>query len=434
MPDVFDPEWARRIDAKCRELCAPLARSRQLLGYFIDNERGFHQTRRPEDVVGPVYRVGDVQEKRRVIVAAEPIQNPEKLGLLQLVLSIDPAVPAARQGWAFVERRYGAELATLARSWGVPLTSRLSFNEMTINGERLVSDAYLRDEELFIREWIRQYFKVCVGAIRRHDPNHLVLGLRWAGLPDPLVFEEERSWSDIVSINRYRAEMVEAFEPIYRIVNKPILIGEFQPDNDSYRYVHDPVEPPGGYESDDVRQARRAIASNDRVAAHPGIVGWTYYAWKAGTGHPDTVRPMVQSNWRALPIRVACDAAAGRPKATRFAPLHGQIHLTVGNRKGMVSLGFLCRKGKWDRAVRGNGIRGEVIRWQDEGCRIRLEIRFTLGQGMFALQEGEGRYSVDLERISQTDLAGTSRGGMDGAVEDGMAMGFVSRPIPNPLL
>jgi hypothetical protein len=32
--------------------------------------------------------------------------------------------------------------------------------------------------------------------------------------------------------------MVEAFEPLYRVVNKPIQIGEFHPDNDSCRYVH----------------------------------------------------------------------------------------------------------------------------------------------------------------------------------------------------
>ena len=48
-----------------------------------------------------------------------------------------------------------------------------------------------------------------------------------------------QAWrSCIVSINRYRAEMVEAFEPLYRVVNKPIQIGEFHPDNDSCRYVH----------------------------------------------------------------------------------------------------------------------------------------------------------------------------------------------------
>ncbi|NEN98699.1 MAG: hypothetical protein F6K50_25295, partial [Moorea sp. SIO3I7] len=38
LPDVFDPKWIEGIDAKAKEIVAPVASSKLLVGYFTDNE------------------------------------------------------------------------------------------------------------------------------------------------------------------------------------------------------------------------------------------------------------------------------------------------------------------------------------------------------------------------------------------------------------
>jgi agarase len=430
VPDVFDPRWADRVDRKCRRLCAPLAGSKLLLGYFIDNERGFMLTSRPDGIDGPVYNVGEVPEKRRVIVAAEPIQNPEKLGLLQLALSLDAAARAgAARAWEFIEGRYGRDLASLSAAWGVPLTSRLSINEMTINGERLVSEAYLRDEEEFVRLWVRRYFEVSVGAIRRHDPNHMVIGLRWAGVPEEVIVEEEAKWSDIISLNRYRADIVEAFDPIYRRVGKPIVMGEFEPDNDSFRFVRDAIEPPGGYGDDWQRQHLKAETAIDRVSAHPGIVGYTYYAWKNGVRHGEEMKAIQRANWRATMIRAEQER---RPRGAkrRYAPLNGQVTVVVsGSRKGSMTLGFVVRDGQWESDVYGDGIRGRVTSFEEKRGRVKLTAELRMIEGMFRLEAGSGTVTMDLQRTAADELEGAAMGTAGGKAFAGPAMAYLRRPV-----
>lgn len=430
MPDVFDARWADRVDRKCRRLCTPLRESKLLLGYFIDNERSFLMTSRPEGIDAPVYHVGEVPEQRRVIVAAEPIQNPEKLGLLQMALSLDASARAgAARAWEFVEGRYGRDLAALSSAWGVPLTSRLSINEMTVNGERLVSDAYLADEQEFVRLWVRRYFEVCVEAIRRHDPNHLVIGLRWAGIPDEVVIEEEAKWSDIISLNRYRAQIVEAFAPIYRSVKKPIVMGEFEPDNDSFRFVRDAIEPPGGYDSDWQRQQLRAEIAIDRVSAHPAIVGYTYYAWKNGTRHGEEMKAVQRANWRATLIRAEQER---RPRGTkrRYPPLNGQVFVVInGTRKATTTLGFVVRDGQWGDQAYGNGIRGRVTSFEQRGGRVKMTLELRLLAGMFALDDGSGSVTVELQRSAADELEGGAIGTINGSPFAGPVMAYVRRPV-----
>lgn len=73
----------------------------------------------------------------------------------------------------------------------------------------------------------RRYFQSVCEAIRKADPNHLILGIRWAGsAPDPVL--KANDVFDVFSINIYRFEPPrEQIERIYNLVKKPMLIGEF---------------------------------------------------------------------------------------------------------------------------------------------------------------------------------------------------------------
>jgi len=73
----------------------------------------------------------------------------------------------------------------------------------------------------------REYFSREVAAIKKADPNHLVLGIRWAGTaPDPVMRANDAF--DVFSINIYKfAPPADQIRKIYELCHRPIMIGEF---------------------------------------------------------------------------------------------------------------------------------------------------------------------------------------------------------------
>ena len=63
-------------------------------------------------------------------------------------------------------------------------------------------------------------------AIRKYDPNHLNLGIRFGGNPSEEVLRTGRVFN-VCSINVYEYEPTKQVERTYRITGRPVLIGEF---------------------------------------------------------------------------------------------------------------------------------------------------------------------------------------------------------------
>jgi hypothetical protein len=81
----------------------------------------------------------------------------------------------------------------------------------------------------FLYTCAEEYFRVIVEAVRRHDRNHLVLGIRFAENPDNRWVEMSRLF-DVFSVNIYSREFMPDPENIRRfseVSGKPVLIGEF---------------------------------------------------------------------------------------------------------------------------------------------------------------------------------------------------------------
>ncbi len=66
-------------------------------------------------------------------------------------------------------------------------------------------------------------------ALRRYDPNHLNLGIRYgSGVPSPEVLALSRKYFDVYSFNNYGVEPnLENVNTIYSAIDKPMIIGEF---------------------------------------------------------------------------------------------------------------------------------------------------------------------------------------------------------------
>jgi hypothetical protein len=163
--DVFSPEFEAAVRKRAEEQAKPLAGDPWLLGWFTDNELSF----------GPDWR--------------------QKTTLLERML----ALPFGSPG----ERAAAATLADHA-------------------GDRKAAAGP------FAGKYARRYFQVCRDAIRAADPNHVVLGARFAGPPAREVVQAAKGLVDIFSVNVYATEPnVEILERIAGDSGAPVIVGEF---------------------------------------------------------------------------------------------------------------------------------------------------------------------------------------------------------------
>lgn len=167
-PFFFDPGFAAFCDQHARQLAATKD-DPWLLGHFTDNEL------------------------------------PWSLDLLDGYLGLpadDPGNLAARQ-WLRQRRESHA-------------------------GKQEITD---RDREAFLEFAAETYFRTVTSAIRKHDPNHLVLGARFHGkaLALPGLFRTAGRHLDVVSVNYYHAWTPDAdkLHSWAELAGKPILITEW---------------------------------------------------------------------------------------------------------------------------------------------------------------------------------------------------------------
>ena len=126
--------------------------------------------------------------------------------------------------------------------------------------------------EALLETLSRQYFQTVRDAIRKADPNHLVLGIRFAGqAPDPVLRASDVF--DVYSINIYRFEPpVDQIRRIAAALDKPILIGEFHFGAAERGYAPSLVMVKN--------QTERGVAYQyylERAAALPAIIGAHYF-------------------------------------------------------------------------------------------------------------------------------------------------------------
>jgi hypothetical protein len=79
----------------------------------------------------------------------------------------------------------------------------------------------------FIGRAFNRYVEVVSAAVRKHDPNHLNLGMRSGGRPTAAEIEAARAF-DVYSVNIYNEEVPAGrVRQISELTGKPVLIGEF---------------------------------------------------------------------------------------------------------------------------------------------------------------------------------------------------------------
>jgi len=137
----------------------------------------------------------------------------------------------------------------------------------------------------FVYRAFEKYLAVINAAVKRHDPNHLNLGMRFGGSVPPVEMLKASAAFDVYSLNVYSTSVsTKNLDEIYRVTGRPIIVGEF----------HFGV-PGRGLAAGLVQvrdQAERGVAYRyyvEQAAAHPAFIGTSWFQWndQPNTGRMD---------------------------------------------------------------------------------------------------------------------------------------------------
>ena len=200
LPNVFHPGFAEECDRITSERCAPNVDDPWLVGYFIDNE----------------LRWGATDEALFDTVAALPPEHTARKALEKFVANWNNSHgDTEAQGNSVPDSSCGKALQTLP----VP----------PVGGQEGGA------AKAFLALVAERYYATLCAAIRKADPNHLILGNRFAGLVQPAaVVAACGRHCDVVSLNVYPHVVFETGQ-IYS--NHPLHGGE--PLADAFRAFHD---------------------------------------------------------------------------------------------------------------------------------------------------------------------------------------------------
>ena len=248
-PNVFHPDFPAFCDERAAALCAPQRDDASILGYFFDNELAWGAKGAPAT------------------------------GLYDAVAKMPPEHPARRALEEF--------LASLRDKANAPDGNRLpSTADAIVSPETKVE---------FLRLAARRYFETIAAAIRRHDPNHLLLGARFAGLSSAhqVVWEEAGKICDILTFNNYPwadldenvvyfskrngIRAADAYALRHGWAKKPMIITEW-----SFPALDAGVPSSSGAGQRFQTQAERTQATElfaRTLLALPFMVGYDYFMW-----------------------------------------------------------------------------------------------------------------------------------------------------------
>ncbi len=130
------------------------------------------------------------------------------------------------------------------------------------------------DRDGFIASVAERYFALTAAAIKAADPNHLVLGCRFALVPSPAIVVAAGRHADVISFNCYEVDASKAIKA-YAAAAKPCLIGEF-----SFRAIDSGLPNTNGAGPQVATQHQRAASFRHYVTSalrKPTVVGYHWF-------------------------------------------------------------------------------------------------------------------------------------------------------------
>lgn len=129
--------------------------------------------------------------------------------------------------------------------------------------------------KVFIFDTFKTFLQTVEAEVRKHDPNHLTLGIRFGHIPEDKILEICKEVFDVFSFNSY--ELVPPKETMDRIMNVtglPMVIGEYHTGTVNRGMAQALVQVKN--------QEERGVAYRyytEHAFDHPGLIGVAYFQW-----------------------------------------------------------------------------------------------------------------------------------------------------------
>lgn len=287
-PNVFDPGFEAGCLELARSACAPWRGNTDVIGYFIDNELQWGG------------------------------RDPENSNLFDDVMQLSAGNPAKVALRDFLREKYAGNLTDFCHAWGVTLASWEAF----LNLKALPVPAECSSiRDAFLGMIAERYYCFTTKAIRTVDPDHLILGNRYAGTAVPdWVLRAAGKYCDVISVNAYPVidfksgnlgPVAAEFDRIHRITGRPLYLTEWSfPALDSGL----PSSSGGGMRVD--TQAQRAECARllqTLVFSLPYFIGSNYFMW------------VDQSPWGRPGFAENCNYGLVREDDSAYAELTGMF-------------------------------------------------------------------------------------------------------------
>jgi hypothetical protein len=252
-PDVFDPEFARFCDERARAACSPTMKDSILIGYYLDNELEW---------MGATGRAS---------------------ALFDAALGLDSVSCAKKAAVAMLRGRYGS-IGRLNRQWG---THFAGFNRLLPDPIAVPSALTQADAAAYAGLCAREYFETACTAVRKYDPDHLILGCRFAGTAPREAWRECAKQCDVVSVNLYpRIDLFtgavigveDSLRRWHALTGRPLLVTEWSfPALDAGL----PCRTGAGMRVDDQDMRAYCVRRMQSLLARlPYVVGSSIFMWQ----------------------------------------------------------------------------------------------------------------------------------------------------------
>ena len=264
-PNVFHPDFEMFCRYKARSRCSSYANDPWLFGWFIDNELAWWGRGKLESgLFDAAMKLGSVHTAKQALVE-------------------------------FVKERSGSDISKFNAFWK---TEYKNFSELK-SAVALSSstDGQIQVKNDFLRLAAERYFSITTKAIREIDPNHMIMGARFAGTggADPEVWKVSGKYCDVVTFNCYPTADLdknvvvyssrgEGAEPVaqhfaryYDYVKKPMLITEW-----SFPALDAGLPSVHGAGQRFLTQQGRTAATKlfaQTMLSLPYLIGYDYFMW-----------------------------------------------------------------------------------------------------------------------------------------------------------
>jgi hypothetical protein len=191
----YSPQWAVTAEHAIQVETVPLRENHNLIGYFIDNELDWG-----DSGAGPVLYFDG-------LAPTDP-NRKQVVGVMQTVWT---TIAGFNQDWQ-----------THIKDWKeIDSWKNLPPDEPT---------AYGRLFSAWLSHLSTDYFKTTTSLIRKYDPNHLILGVRFKGYAPTEVVRASRGYTDAQSLNYYVGDArldLDMFRMMSEDSGQPVMISEY---------------------------------------------------------------------------------------------------------------------------------------------------------------------------------------------------------------